>query len=486
MNPDSLRDSRRPRVRHASAVCATLGLLSGLVGCAASASSKSATATPEPAPTSAKSSESAQPGSQPASAEAESAAALGASSSKPESPAPSATPAASTGPANVLLLVVDSMRADMPWAGYKHPIAPNLSALAAESVRYTNAYALSSYTAKSVAGFLSGQYPSTLKRNGVFFTRYSQSNQFLAELLSSSGVHTVSAHGHAYMNRGNGMDQGFIDWQVVSGITFDNTTDNHVTGEKLTELALSQLAKVPAGKPFFGYLHYMDPHDQYVAHAGAPDFGKGPRARYDGEIWYTDQQIGRLLAWLKKQPFYANTTLIVTGDHGEGFGEHGVFRHAFELWNELIHVPMLFHGPGFQARDLDTPRSHLDIAPTVAELMGHTGANPFVGQSLVKELRGAVPSARPVLVELPADTNNEARGAVIDGSYKLLSFADFRYQLFDLSSDPGEKHDLSKTQPERFAELKRRYLDLTGALARVKPWGGMELKGGGKANGPRE
>src|SRR5690606_31607405 len=173
---------------------------------------------------------------------------------------------------NVLLLLVDSMRADMPWAGYEREIAPVLTALEKESVSYTRAYSVSSYTAKSVAALLSGKYPSTLYRSAPFFTKYPESNLFFPELLSAAGIYTASAHAHMYMKRGSGLDQGFDEWEVVQGITFDNKTDNHVTSHKLTPLAIELLRKKPEGKAFFMYLHYMDPHDVYVKHEEA-DFG---------------------------------------------------------------------------------------------------------------------------------------------------------------------------------------------------------------------
>ena len=91
------------------------------------------------------------------------------------------------------------MRADMPWAGYPRKIAPNLTALEKQSISYTRAYSVSSYTAKSVAAVLSGQYPSSLKRSGYFFTKYPDSDLFFPELLHKAGVHTMATHGHMYL-----------------------------------------------------------------------------------------------------------------------------------------------------------------------------------------------------------------------------------------------------------------------------------------------
>jgi len=388
-------------------------------------------------------------------------------------------------PLNVLLILVDSMRADMPWAGYERPIAPNLTELEKQSVSYTRGYALSSYTAKSVAGVLSGKYPSALKRSGFFFTKYPDSNLFFPELLASAGVHTLSAHAHAYMNRGNGLDQGFADWKVVSGITFDAQTDNHVTGQKLTPLVTSQLDAVPNDKRFFAYVHYMDPHDQYMKHSEAPSWGNKARDSYDQEIFYTDLWIGKLLEYCRSKPWWEHTAVIVTADHGEAFGEHGLYRHAFAVWNMLTHVPLFFRVPGAEPRHIDEPRSHLDIAPTVLELMGVSAENDFAGKSLVPELFGATPEPRPVIIDLPADSNNPEHRALIQGDYKLMVFGnDLRFELYNLKTDPGEKDNLAKTDPERFAQMKTLYSEVWSKVPRVKPYGGNKLTGGGVADGP--
>jgi choline-sulfatase len=388
-------------------------------------------------------------------------------------------------PFNVLLILVDSLRADMPWAGYERPIAPNLTELEKQSVSYTRAYSVSSYTAKSVAGLLSGKYPSALKRSGVFFTRYPESNLFFPELLTSAGIHTLSTQAHAYLKRGIGLDQGFLDWKIVSGITFDAQTDNHVTSHKLTPLVIEQLDAVPDDKRFFAYVHYMDPHDQYVRHKEAPDFGRKARDLYDQEVFYTDLWLGKLLDYCRSKPWWERTAVVVSADHGEAFGEHGMYRHAFELWEMLTHVPLFFRVPGAEPRRIDEPRGHIDIAPTVLELMAVTAEHDFMGKSLVPELFGAAPARRPVLLDLPADSNNPERRALIHGDYKLLVFGnDSRFDLYNLKTDPAEKNNLAKTEPERLAELKALYRDVWSKVPSVKPFGGNKLTGGGIANGP--
>ena len=182
----------------------------------------------------------------------------------------------------------------MPWAGYDQPVAPNLTKLAAESVVYTNMYSVSSYTAKSVAAFLTSRYPSTLYRSGYFFTDYAKSNTFLAEVLHDQGIRTMGMHAHTYFGRGKQLDQGFDVWDLVPGISFDPTTDKNITSDKLTDIGMRVLGD-PAntGKPFFAWLHYLDPHDEYMLHPESPKFGKDTRSRYDGEVFFTDLHVGR-------------------------------------------------------------------------------------------------------------------------------------------------------------------------------------------------
>ena len=198
---------------------------------------------------------------------------------------------------------------------------------------------------------LSGRLASTLYRDGRFFARYAPSNRFLPEILAEHGVRSLAWHGHMYFGRKSGFEQGFAEWRLVPGIRFDPETDNDVTSDKMTALGQELLGKKEnTGGRFFAWAHYMDPHDQYVKHAEAPDFGKKARDRYDAEIWFTDFWLGKLLDWAKTQPWWNDTAIIVTADHGEAFGEHDMYKHAFELWEVLVRVPMFVRVPGGKPR----------------------------------------------------------------------------------------------------------------------------------------
>jgi arylsulfatase A-like enzyme len=413
--------------------------------------------------------------------------------SEAAAPAPAPAPSAEAKPApklppalNVLLITVDSLRADMPWNGYSRPIAPNLSKLAERSAVYTNAYAGSSYTAKSVATILSGRYPSTLYRDGYFFAKYPASDTFLAELLAARGVRTIGFHAHLYFGKGKGLEQGFDEWRLVPGITFDPETDNYVTSDKMTALAIELLSNPKnTDHQFFAWGHYMDPHDKYQKHKESPDFGNKGRDKYDSEVWYSDYWIGKLLDWAQSKPWWKNTAVIISADHGEAFGEHGMYRHAFEVWEALARVPLMISGPAIQARRIEARRSHIDLAPTILELMGQPVPANFQGKSLVPELLGAEPeSHEPILVELTEDSHNPYRRALIAGKYKLIDFGQSKYELYDLADDPGELKDLAKDNKEELEHMKKLLADKVAALPVVAPYGGAKLKSGATARGP--
>ena len=319
-------------------------------------------------------------------------------------------PAVSTpgSPWNVILISVDSLRADQPWAGYARPVAPRLTALYAKSTAYTHGYATSSFTSKSLAGMLTGRYPSELARTGSFFTRYLEPKDFLCTSLAVDGIPCIGGHAHAYFDsKQSGYENGFSMWRLVSGIQFDYQTDPYVTSDKLTPLAIDMLQKQPAA-PFFAWFHFMDPHDEYKTHVESPHWGKKPRDLYDEEVFYTDLWIGKLLDWVDTQSWAARTIVAITADHGEMFGEHGMNRHAHELWEELVRVPLFFYIPRRGARVIDEPRSHVDLAPTFAELLG--AKLEFPGTSLVPELEGGTGAPRDVIADVcPGRARNRAR-----------------------------------------------------------------------------
>jgi arylsulfatase A-like enzyme len=213
----------------------------------------------------------------------------------------------------------------------------------------------------------------------------------------------------------------------------------------------------------------MDPHDVYQPHPESPDFGKKSRDKYDSEVFYTDLWIGKLLDWIDQQPWAKDTAIIVSSDHGEAFGEHKLYRHAFELYDVLVHVPMFVVIPGQAPRTIDVHRSHLDLVPTMFELMGIKPNPELRGQSFVNELWGAEAEQRDVGCDLPEDSHNERRRAFIHDGWKIIAFAnDFRFELYNLKDDPGELKDLFKTEKDRAKDMVDRYKAFSKTISDVK------------------
>ena len=379
-------------------------------------------------------------------------------------------PAAPAGPpkdANVIVLSIDSMRADMPWAGYPRAIAPRLTDFESKAVSFTNAYSVSSYTSMSLGGFLGGRIPSELVRSGYFFGTY-KNNVFFPKLLQSAGIHTMGVMAHMYF-KSAGFEQGFDDWKLVPGITFDPNTDRDVTSEQseaISEQLLGDAAN--ESRRFFFWAHFLDPHDQYIRHDGI-DWGKSNRDRYDGEVTFTDRAVGKLLDFIAARSWAGRTIIIVTSDHGEEFGEHNMSRHGFEVWNTLVHVPLMIQAPGAQARRVDVPRSDVDLAPTILEMYGLPPQPTFEGTSIVKEIYGATSEPRDIVVDLPATSDNAKRRALVHGSQKIICFDGDAYcKLFDLDKDPLEKDPM--TRGDAFKEMKERMIAREKDIKEVPPY----------------
>jgi choline-sulfatase len=352
---------------------------------------------------------------------------------------------------NVVLISIDTLRHDMGSAGTARPVTPNLDKLAQDSVVYDRAYSLASYTAKSVGPFLLGKYSSETHRDWSHFNRFTSKDTFVAQRLQQAGVHTVSVQGYWYFFLNTGLERGFdvINKSAAPAlVTVDG--DSTTNADKVSDAALAELAKPELlQQPFFLWMHYVDPHSEYVAHEGF-DFGPSSRQRYDGEVAFVDHQVGRVLDALEKSLVYDRTVIIITSDHGEAFAEHGMIRHGFELWEELVRVPLILRVPGVAARHIQTRRSAIDLAPTILDLCGiaasSTGDSDFLsGTSLVPDFLGppeVEPKARPVFVDMAAGPNNADRQALIDGDMKLVASGGRALSLYDLQADPGETKDL--------------------------------------------
>lgn len=391
---------------------------------------------------------------------------------------------------NLILITVDTLRPDLGFMGYPKPVSPNLDALAEKSVIFDRAYAFASYTGKSVGPLLIGKYPSETLRDGAHFNTYVKANTLVTERFQEAGVRTFGAASHWYFNAWSGLSQGMDEWDlsaVPAGGQGNN--DRTVTSKQLTDAALRLLAKPEnvQGR-FFMWLHYFDPHMAYVPHEGAPNFlAEGARgsaiakAAYDGEVWFVDQHLGRLFDRVAKEPWGEKTAIVVTADHGEAFAEHGMSWHGHEIWESLVRVPLLVHVPGVAPHHVPVKRGHVDLVPTLLEIMGLEvpGSEELSGESLAPDLLatdGDVFEERDVYLDMPIGPFTGMRRGIVHGptpGMKLIHFGGNVYNLFDLANDPGEKEDLSSDK-ERFRPVLEAFQAKRARLKEieVKPEGG--------------
>jgi arylsulfatase A-like enzyme len=389
------------------------------------------------------------------------------------------------GPLNVLLFSVEAWRADMPWSGYARPIAPTLSQLAAESTVWANHRAVSSHTPQALAALLSSRYPSSLYRSGAALASFGSDDLFLAEALQKHGIRTLGVQADRYFEQGRGFEQGFDLWEVVPGAGTPSAV--HAGADQLAARLIDLLGQAQnTARQFFAWAHFMDTSEPYAAHPGLPELGNQPRDRYDAQVLFTDRAIGKILDFARRQTWWERTAVIVTGDHGAPFGEHGLTGASAELWDVLLQTPLLIHAPGAMPVRIEAARSQIDLAPTVLELMGLPRAPQFLGQSLLTELYGAAAAPRPVLLfEHCEDSENPGLRALVAGDDKLIvPTAGGDERLFQLKTDPGELENLGESRPGKLRQLAVRFEREWSRIPSVEPSGAMKLYSGRLAQGP--
>ena len=386
---------------------------------------------------------------------------------------------------NIVLITIDTLRYELGYMGYSRPISPNIDKLAERSTVFERAYALASYTGKSLGPMLIGKYGSETHRNWGHSNTFSKEDTFLAERLQKAGFRTLSVQAMGYFARGSGLERGFdvIDTSAIPAEGSIKEMENSVSGDKLSDAALKLLGKPEnTDKRFFMWVHYVDPHADYIRHEGVPNFGSGARDSYDNEIAFVDRQVGRILDTIAAAPWGGRTAIVISSDHGELFGEHGMWRHGFELWEGLVRVPLVMHVPGVKPARIKTRRSAIDVTPTLLELAGvplpphssQASDSEFVsGVSLLADLLaepGKEPPQRDIFIDMPGGPYNDPRRALIHGDLKMIVSNDSRYELYDLAGDEAEKKNLWDDAALR-KPLEERYAAIRASLKEIRVTG---------------
>ncbi len=386
-------------------------------------------------------------------------------------PAASASARAAAGRHDLILITLDTTRADHLGAwGWKYAHTPVLDGLAARGTRFVRCDTAAPITLPSHATLLTGLYPPHhgVRDNSTFVLGAGVPT--LAERLAARGYDTAAVVSAVVLARRHGLDRGFRIYDDDLGAGYAAGTEvSERRAEATTAAALAAAAKLRS--PFFLWVHYYDPHEEYRPPTRFADAATGPNRLYDGEIAYMDEQVGTLLAGLPR-----DADVVAVGDHGEMLGEHGELTHGLLLYSGARRVPLVMAGPDVPAgRRVDCLVRTVDVAPTLLALAGAPGT----AVAAPPPPRGGGPAFDGrSLLPLPAAGAGCGRESYSESFlpffaykwYPLRSLASDRFfylqaprpALFQLQADPAESIDLGPQQAPALRVWERR---LRGLLA---------------------
>jgi arylsulfatase A-like enzyme len=414
---------------------------------------------------------------------------------------------ASVGP-NVLLITIDTLRADRIGSyGYRLPTSPAIDQLASRGVQFTDCTVQWPKTWPSMASMLTGAHPKTI---GMKYRQrvLHPTLLLISELFRNAGYGTGAVVANFNVGKTFGFDQGFDTfveswqegWAAQPGgdTPFRNApgkVKQYTNAGIVTDQALGWLKGIGKSRPFFLWLHYMDPHGPYLPPTGyeqyfggaydsvtapeerLPDYQRqvDPEngqpitdlahylAQYDREIRYLDDEIGRLLREID-----ADDTLIVfTADHGESLGEHGYYlEHGMFPYQACARVPLIMVQEGRipGGRVVDSPVGLIDLPATILDLAGIDIPATFEGESLVRSIEAGSMAGGPEYVFMEAGFHDLTQLVVRRGEWKLIAVRSPKdrqmmtggsYELYDVISDPDELHNLVEERPDIVANLSK-------------------------------
>ena len=400
---------------------------------------------------------------------------------------------------NVIVMLIDSVRPDQLLAsGGAREVMPNLERLAREGRIFLRNYAMASHSNYADPCPLSSHYPLRGQNYHAYPENPTYPRVLIYDILKTLGYRTavVSSQNENWGQMYNFLQTGNIDYflhsETFTGPTYVPRNDvgfaNFVKGSKhagkiddrfTVEEAIKWIGKDPA-TPFAMYMNFQASHVPYEIPADFPHkfsptkldftirFGNFPPDKvgvvkdvYADSLAYVDTQLGKLLTYLEQEKLLENTIIVVTGDNGQAFFEHGFAGHANQLYEEAVRVPMVFHGPGVLPVADTQLAGHLDVPPSLLHLLGLPPHPSFQGIDLFADQPPATRS-----LYLICQTPLAHQYGIVRGDYKLLY--DYRTQgikLFDLKHDPDERQNLAELQHELSSDM----------LSRVLAWRSYQL-----------
>ncbi len=426
---------------------------------------------------------------------------------------------------NIVLITLDTATADhFSCYGYSRQTTPNIDRLARRGVQFDNAVAPSSWTLPSFASIFTGLFPH--QHGADSLSPLAERFQTIAKALKSAGYQTAGFNANPVFGQaGTGIAQGFDTYEdgtenlrqnfggTLIGHAFDKLVYKRFIHPNWLE---RQDAEEINGKvirwyshrtrqPYLLFVNYFDVHSPYLApsrfahHFGELSDGMARRfeevtsktdrypftpaeqaslvAGYDNGLAYADSQIGILLETLAKSADWSNTVVIITADHGEAFGQHGLFAHGMNLWRELVHVPLIILGPGVPAglriHDVVATQRLYATILGLAEGSKRESPRPYSLQSVWSGVEDSKAVAGPAISELNALSTRNTYISVTTPRWHWILDAQGHTQLFDWVTDPQERSDLAGSPGSSAVEetLQRALREFVMTSAR--PWAGL-------------
>jgi arylsulfatase A-like enzyme len=350
----------------------------------------------------------------------------------------------------VILIGIDSMRADVLADEANRLKLPTLFQLRDEGVWFSNARSPGTSTGPALAAIFSGVTYSAQrwvrhpKRPAEPFPHLDETPRF-PEAISAAGIPTITVDASGWLTNEFGIVRGFTNEENLrqpGGLYPRANTMLPALTPKIIESSEG---------PVFAFAHLLDAHSPYTSvRSDGTKF-----ENYLAELAFVDAQIRDLKSQLVKKRLWNRTVLVIYSDHGEAFGEHGLTFHGQALYDELLRVPLVIRTPSRAARVVDTPVSLVDLGPTILDMFDLDAPPQSMGQSLVPLVRGVeAPLTRPIVAEA------RLKRAMLVGDTKVIHDSRMRtVEVFDLAADPGENDnqydpDLAASQAALGALLK--------------------------------
>ena len=372
---------------------------------------------------------------------------------------------------NLLFITIDTLRADRLGAyGSSAGLTPNLDARARDGIVFDDVLAHVPLTLPSHASIFTGKYPTGhgVHDNGTF--RLEDGQRTLASRLRDAGYDTAAFVGAFVLDARFGLNQGFDHYDDYYGEkrSFLSFVELERRAEDVVAAAEPWLTQ-GRDRPWFAWLHVFDPHTPYEA--PEPFRSRYSDDPYDAEIAYVDHVIGTLLSRLEARGALDETLVVITGDHGESLGEHGELTHGTFAYNATLSVPLILWSRSLPARSFPGRVRHVDIAPTVLDLLGVEPASGIDGRSLTAHLvdsDGYDPPGSYFEALNPNLTRDWAplRG-IVENGHKFIDLP--IVEIYDLDVDAAEENNIATERAGLASAMRESLETITSVEETIRP-----------------